>query len=105
MLYVRLTYINVSKEQIEYAKKLYHEEIAPVAKIQRGNIGVWLLEPTDGTGEFISLTEWQTKADADAYEAGGTYRQLVDKMKSLYQSKPVLKTYNVSEARVAENIL
>jgi heme-degrading monooxygenase HmoA len=105
MLYVRLTFVYVLPEHTEYAKKLYHEEIAPVVKIQKGNMGVWLLEPTDGGGEFISLTEWQTKADADAYEAGGTYRELVEKMKTLYRSKPVLKTYNVTEARVAANIL
>ena len=38
-----------------------------------------LLEPVDGSGEFISFTSWQDKADADVYESSGKYKELVAK--------------------------
>ncbi len=100
-MFARLTFISVQPESIEELKRIYNEEVAPVVKSQKGNIGVWLLEPTDSADDFISLTEWISEAEANAYESSGTYRELVDKLKDTYKSKPVLKTYNLAETKVA----
>ena len=99
-MFARLTYLSIQTEYLDEVKKIYNEEIIPVVKSQKGNIGIWLLEPTNSEDEFISLTEWISKADADAYESSGTYRTLVDKVKDRYKNKPVLKTYNVAESKV-----
>ena len=53
-----------------------------------------LLEPMDST-EYISLTVWQNKADADVYESSGKYKELVGKIKGLI-GQPVLKSYTTS---------
>ncbi len=58
----------------------------------------------DSTDDFISLTEWISEAEANAYESSGAYRELVDKLKDKYKNKPVLKTYNVTETKIAVNI-
>jgi len=100
-MFARLTFIGVQSESIEEVKKIYNDEIAPVVRSQQGNVGAWLLEPTNEADDFISLTEWLSEADANVYESSGTYRMLVDKLKDKYKSKPVLKTYNVAEAKVA----
>ena len=94
---VRLTRFNVAAAQAEEAKRIYRQEVISAVKKQTGNEDVMLLEPTDGSDEFISVTTWKTQADADAYESSGTYRQLVDKLKGLFSGKPDLKTYNVPE--------
>lgn len=99
-MFVRLTYIDFSPEHSDTIKRMFNDEIIPVVKAQKGNIGIWFLEPTDSADEYISLTEWETRADADAYESSGVYRELVDKLKGMYKSKPVLKTYNVSDTKV-----
>jgi len=99
-MFARLTYLSIQPNKLEEVKKIFNEEIVPVVKSQKGNIGIWLLEPTDENEDFISLTEWVSKADADAYETSGTYRTLVDKVKDAYRSKPVLKTYNVAETKI-----
>jgi heme-degrading monooxygenase HmoA len=99
-MFARLTYLSIQTEYLDEVKKIYNEEIIPVVKSQKGNIGIWLLEPTNSEDEFISLTEWISKADADAYESSGTYRMLVDKVKDRYKNKPVLKTYNVAESKI-----
>ncbi len=100
-MFARLTFIRVQPESIEELKRIYNEELAPVVKSQKGNIGAWLLEPTDSADDFISLTEWISESEANAYESSGTYRTLVDKLKDKYKNKPSLKTYKVAETKVA----
>ena len=88
---VRLTHFNVSADQSEEVKKIYNQEVVPELKKQQGHVNVMLLEPMDST-EYISMTVWQNKADADAYESSGKYKELVGKIKGLI-GKPVLKSY------------
>ena len=90
---VRLTYINFIPQNVEQAKKVYREEVVPVVKVQKGNLDCRLLEPMDNSDEYISMTTWETKADADAYESSGKYRELVDKVKKDFAKKPTLKVY------------
>ena len=91
---VRLTHFNVSADQSEEVKKIYNQEVVPELKKQKGHVNVMLLEPVDST-EFISLTAWENKADAEAYESSGKYKELVGKIKGLI-GKPVLKVYTTS---------
>ncbi|ANE51864.1 antibiotic biosynthesis monooxygenase family protein [Flavisolibacter tropicus] len=101
-MFVRLTFLTIQSKDAEKMKRIYIDKITPVVKAQKGNVGIRLLEPVKGENpEYVSLTEWQTAADAEAYEASGTYRQLVDSLKDMYTAKPVLKTYNVVESKVA----
>jgi heme-degrading monooxygenase HmoA len=99
-MFARLTTIEVDPKNAREISRVYHSEVVPVVRDQKGLVDVQLLEPADNSGEFISITTWKSKEDADAYEASGTYRSLVDKLKSFYTSKPVLKVYNLQESRV-----
>jgi heme-degrading monooxygenase HmoA len=86
--------------QVQEAKRIYREEIVPVVLKQKGVIDIQLLEPVDQTDDYISLTQWNTKADADAYESSGTYKKLVAKLESFFTKQPVLKVFNVEKALV-----
>jgi heme-degrading monooxygenase HmoA len=99
-MFARLTFIDILPEHKDDLRRVFNEEVIPVVKNQKGNIGIWLLEPTNTSSEYISLTEWMSAADADAYDSSGTYRNLVDKIKAMYKSKPILKTYNIAESRL-----
>ena len=91
---VRLTYFSLLPENVEEAKKIYEQEVIPEVKKQKGNTNVMLLEPTDGSKEYISVTVWDDKSDAEAYESGGKYKELLAKIKGMITDHPVLKTYN-----------
>lgn len=90
---VRLTRFSISPENAQEAKSIYQQQVVPEVKKQKGNTNVMLLEPTDGTDEFISITAWESKVDADAYESSGKYKELVGKIKGLI-GQATLKTYN-----------
>jgi quinol monooxygenase YgiN len=99
-MFARLTFIDIAPESVQEARDMFKTEIIQTVKKQKGIMEIILLEPTDMSEQHVSLTKWKTKADADAYEASGTYRNLVDKLKGFYKSKPVLKTYNVEDSMV-----
>ena len=99
-MFVRLTYCKFSPEAVQEARKLYMKDIAPAVRKQKGLLNVRLLEPVDKSDDFISLTEWKSKADAEAYEASGLYKQLVGKLSDFFSKPPVLKTYQAEETMV-----
>ena len=99
-MFVRLTFCKFLPDKIREARKMYNEEIVPVVRKQKGNTGIRLLEPTEKSNDFISYTEWKTRADADAYHSGGPYKKLVAKMEPFFAKQPELKTYMVEEVRV-----
>ena len=99
-MYARLTYMEVDPNDIKELSSIYNTEIVAAISEFKGLQDAILLEPTDASGQVISMTTWKSKADADVYESSGTYRKLVDKLKDKYVGKPVLKTYNVQESNV-----
>ena len=103
-MFARLTYIDILPEHDDDLKRIFNEEVIPVVKKQKGNIGIWLLEPTDHSNAYISLTEWLSAADAESYDSSGTYSKLVDKIKAFYKSKPVLKTFNIAESKLVTSL-
>ena len=96
-MFVRLTYLGFLPGKIEEAKKIYYDELVPVVKQQKGNLDCTMLEPGDSTDDYISMTLWDNKEDADAYQNSGTYKQLVDRVQSLYSTNPVLKVYSTEK--------
>jgi heme-degrading monooxygenase HmoA len=104
-MFARLTFLDIQPEHHDELRRIFNEEVIPVVRKQKGNIGIWLMEPTDLLStEYISLTEWISAEDADSYDSSGTYKSLVDKLKSMYKSKPVLKTYNVAETKLVTTL-
>jgi heme-degrading monooxygenase HmoA len=97
----RLTFFSAANPQdVEEFKKVYREQIVPVIRNQKGNLGAWLLEPADEKDQFISLTEWISMADAGLYESSGTYHELVNKLKSRFEGDYQLKTYNIADTKI-----
>lgn len=100
-MFVRLTFCKFLPDRAKEAQKIFNQAIVPEVKKQKGNIGVFLLEPTEKNEDYISLTQWRTRADAEAYHNSGLYKQLVNKLDGYFLKDPVLKTYSVEESLVA----
>ncbi|HEU0110560.1 MAG TPA: antibiotic biosynthesis monooxygenase [Flavisolibacter sp.] len=94
---VRLTFCKFLPQHIAEAKRIYKEEITPIVKRQKGNMGIKLLEPADKKDDFISITEWKTLQDAEAYHTTGAYKKLISKLDGFFLKEPTLKTYTVEK--------
>lgn len=93
-MFVRLTYFGFKPEKLEALKKFYNETAIPTLKKQKGNLECKLLEPVDQKDDYISMTIWETKEDADAYHSKGVYKSLVDQVRPYFSKEPVLKVYH-----------
>ena len=96
-MFVRLTFCKFLPERINEARKIYNEEVIPAIRKQKGLLNIRFLEPTDKVGDYISITEWNTKEDADLYESTGLYKKLVSKLEPFFTKQPELKTYTVEQ--------
>ena len=92
-MHVRLTYVKMKPDKINEMVSIYNSEIIPAAKQAKGNVDIFLLEPITGGEDFISVTRWHSKIDAELYEASGLYKALVGKVAHTFTAAPVLKAY------------
>ena len=97
-MFARQTFIAVQPAKVTEFRKSFEKEIIPEIKMQRGLVNVLLLEPTEKGDEFISLTLWETKTDADKYEKSGKYKELVTKLQPLFTKPTILKTFDIQKS-------
>ncbi len=93
-MYLRITSANVQQGKVEMFDKLYKESIIPALKSVDGFKHAFLVGSTENSNELLSVTVWESKEKADAYERNGQFSYLVDKVKpmlsSLFQWKVAL---------------
>ncbi len=92
--FVRLTIVQIKKDMIDDAAKLYKESVVPAAKSQEGYIGAYLLVDRK-TGKGISITAWETEKNAITNEESGYYKEQVAKFKDMFTAAPVREGYEI----------
>lgn len=93
--WIRLTYFKLQPERVGEVRRIYYEEIVPTVREQWGNVDIFLLEPVEENGEFISCTVWESQADGEIYESRGVYGEAVDKIRHTFTGPATLKSYEV----------
>ena len=94
-MFVRQGSFEVIPEKLDELRQIYYRECAPIVRASPGNIDVYLLEPTEGDGPIVACTIWETEQEAVAYEASGTAKEVVAKVKGLFAGPPTLRSYRV----------
>ena len=96
-MWIRLIEVKVQPDKRDEIRKIYNEEIVPTMKAQKGNVDVFLMESMDREGQVISFTSWESQEDGDAYEASGTYVEMINKVKHTFAGTPTLWSYDVKK--------
>ena len=96
-MFVRLTFMGIKPEKLQELKKFYNETAIPTLRKQKGNIDCRLFEPVDKNEDYVSMTTWESKEDADAYHNKGVYKGLIDQVRSSFTKDPVLKVYQTQD--------
>jgi quinol monooxygenase YgiN len=94
---VRLTFCKFNPDSLNEVKAIYNRDIAPVARMKQGNLGIRFIEPVDKSDDFNSISELATQADVDLYENSGVYKTLVGKLADFLTKPAVLKTYTTED--------
>ncbi len=95
-MFLRFTYLYFSPEKAAAAKEVYLKEVAPAIRKQKGSKQVLLLEPAEGSDEFISSSLWESEADIKAFETSAAYPAIIGRIKEMTSKQPVQKYYLVN---------
>ena len=96
--FVRMTFTKSDPACAEAARALYYrDEIRGVLERQKGHRFHYLLESVDAPGEGVSVTAWDSREDAEAYERSGAYEELVARFIHFYTGPARLGSYEVRE--------
>ena len=93
-MFVRMTFTKIDPASAEAVRALYYrDEIWGVLDRQKGHRFHYLLESIDAPGEGVSVTAWDSREDAEAYERSGAYEELVAKFRNFYTGPERLASY------------
>jgi heme-degrading monooxygenase HmoA len=94
-MHARVTTLHIRPDKVDESVALFEQQIVPVLKAQPGFQGVRLLV-NRASGDGLAISQWNSEAEGQAYEASGTYRQLVGMVAANFSAPPSLATYEVA---------
>jgi heme-degrading monooxygenase HmoA len=94
-MFVRQGSFEVIPGKLAELRQIYSRDCAPLVRASRGNVDVYLLEPTENDGSIVACTIWETQQEAIAYEASGTAKEVVSKVKRFFARPPTLRSYRM----------
>jgi heme-degrading monooxygenase HmoA len=97
-MFMRLVQLNVEIQMIDNFRETYNKDIISRLQKMPGCRFVGLIESGTEESEFISLTLWDTQEQADSYEKGGIYEELLGKL------KPYLRNSSEWKIQLSENL-
>lgn len=77
-MYMRFVHLKVREGKIKELSAFFEERVIPVLHATEGCLYASLLRPSGDDLECVSMTMWQSRELAEAYESSGTYDQLLD---------------------------
>ncbi len=100
-LHVRLVSAKIQPGKMDEFKQLYNNDVLPVLRTVDGCRYAYLMEGMKEQNEIVSVTIWDTQADAERYESSGTFDALKKKVQhtfsGLYQWKMRLEKYSTNK--------
>lgn len=83
-MHMRIVSVRIDPEKVAEFLRLYELEVLPVLKKVKGCRYVYLTQNAGDKTEWISITIWERKEDADRYEQAGMYDLLKSKVKHTF---------------------
>jgi len=93
MAFVRIGKFTAKSDMISKLRSTYERDAIPKIRAATGNISAVLLEQHEAAGEFLAITIWKTRADAEVYDASGQASAMVAAVRHTFAGAPTLTTY------------
>jgi quinol monooxygenase YgiN len=102
IMHARLIQVTTKPGHLKDCIKSLVEQGIPILKQQPGFVDAVGLTSDTERDQFVGLTIWKTKEDAERY-ANSQARQVLDSIKPFLQQEPTFRTFNL-EASAIHNI-
>ncbi len=93
--FARRVSLRVKSDKVNEFLSRMKEKIYPELGKENGIRRVFLLKDTSQQNEFVSLTLWNSKSDADAYESTGHFSANKEKVRELLEDDPTVSQFEV----------
>jgi heme-degrading monooxygenase HmoA len=107
-LFVRIVAPQIRPDKIEDFKSIYIDEVLPVLRQVKGCRYAYLTQNVNEQNRVISVTIWDSKHDAEAYELGGMFEALKAKLEhtfsEVYQWKMQLEKDSGGQVVTSEEL-
>jgi heme-degrading monooxygenase HmoA len=108
-MWLRIVSLKILPGKLDEFKRLYSEHSIPALRGVKGCRYVYLLESDERSHEVLSVTSWESKQDAEAYENSGLFEHLLKAqehtLSGLYQWKRSLGKEMASKSATSEDML
>jgi len=101
-MHARMIQLTSKPGQIKECAKTVVERALPILRQQPGFIDAVALTSDTENDQFVGLSIWKSKEDADRYTSGPA-RQFLESVKPLLQQEPEFRSFKV-EASTMHNI-
>lgn len=97
-MYMRFFQLKIDNQYVENFKEFYENTVYPGLQNMPGCLFACLIKSGLSNNDFISITFWETLAQAESYEKNGTFHDL------LGQARPFLSESTEWKIHLSENI-
>ena len=97
-MYMRMVHVKVKNLELNTLRTLYSERIIPALERAEGCRYAGLMQSAQHPAECISLTLWDSQADATAYERSGLYSRLLE------ETRPYLSESSESRIQISQDL-
>jgi heme-degrading monooxygenase HmoA len=95
---MRFTYLKVNPEYQELLPPFYNTIVLPELQKIKGCLFGGLVKSSESSGDYVSVTIWNSREQAESYEKGEIYAGLMDKV------KPYLADSNEWKVHLSEDL-
>jgi quinol monooxygenase YgiN len=81
-MYMRFVQMKVEMHKMPEMQEFYRQVVIPSLHAVNGSIFASLIQSHDHQGEYISMTLWDNRSNADEYGKSSLYHDLIDKLKA-----------------------
>jgi len=107
-IWVRIVSLKLRHGKFEEFKRVYAEQVIPALGKVKGCRYAYLTERTGKPNEVFSVTSWDSRRDAEAYEGGGLFMKLLESqqhlLSELYEWKKSRERTSTSEVATSEDV-
>ena len=94
MPFVRVGQFKAKTGSADDLCRAYSEEAIPAIRSAKGNVSALLLRPHDAEDDFLAITIWVTREDAELYDRSGQAQKMVDTIRHMFAVPPRLVIYD-----------
>jgi quinol monooxygenase YgiN len=101
-MYARMVQQTAKPGQVRELNRVQQERVLPILRQQAGFVDAIALVSDAEKDQFVGISIWKSKEDADKFAAGQA-PQILQLLKPLLQSDPIVRSFNV-EGSTSHNI-